>query len=78
MTLRPVLTGLLLVAAIVLVVLGIIATAITSGPTPGQVFGVIADSWFLGSFLSFLVSVLVGGWSYAAPTRDPVTVTRAP
>lgn len=56
---------LFLVAAIVLIVFGIIASAEVSGSTPGQLFGVTWYSWFMASFLAYLADLIFGGWGYA-------------
>jgi hypothetical protein len=55
-----------IVAAVVLTVFAIIATAQTTGADAGQLFGVSYISWFIAGFLSFLVDLLVGGWGYAS------------
>ena len=52
--------GILLIAAIVLVVFAIIAAA---GST-GLLFGTAAIIWFFASFLAYLVDLAVG-WGYA-------------
>jgi hypothetical protein len=53
-----------LVAAVVLIVFGIIASAETTGATPGQLFGVTWYSWFMASFLAYLAD-LIFGFGYA-------------
>jgi hypothetical protein len=55
--------GIFLIAAIVLVVFAIIASA---GAT-GLLFGTTAIVWFFASFLSYLVDLLFG-WGYADGT----------
>lgn len=52
---------LFLVAAIVLIVFMIIATAATTG----ELFGVTWFTWLGASFLAFLVDLLFGGFGYA-------------
>jgi hypothetical protein len=51
---------LFILAAIVLVVFGIIAAAGTSG----QLFSVDAIIWFMASFLAFLTDLALGGVAY--------------
>jgi hypothetical protein len=53
--------GIFLIAAIVLVVFAIVASA---GST-GLLFGTTATVWFFSSFLAFLVNLAFGGWGYA-------------
>lgn len=60
MTLR-----LFIIGGIVLIVLGIIASATDSM----QALGVWWYTWFMAAFLSFLVDILVGGWGYPVNTR---------
>lgn len=50
---------LFLLAAVVLIVFGIIAAAQASG----QLFGTIASIWFMASFLAFLTDMVFGGWA---------------
>lgn len=48
-----------MVAALVLIVFGIIAAAQASG----LLFGVQWYIWFMASFLAYLVDIVTGGWS---------------
>ena len=50
------------VAAVVLVVFAIIASA---GAT-GLLFGTTAITWFFASFLAYLTNLVFGGWGYGA------------
>jgi len=54
-----------LVAAIVLIVFGIIAGASTNSTPPLTLFGVQWFIWFMASFLAFLVDIATGGYGYA-------------
>jgi hypothetical protein len=51
--------SLLLIAAIVLIVFGIIAAAGSSG----LLFSTQAIIWFMASFLAYLADIAVGGWA---------------
>jgi hypothetical protein len=55
---------LFLVAAIVLVVFAIIATA-SVGINAGELFGVTWYTWLGASLLAYFVDLLVGGFGYA-------------
>jgi len=53
-----------IIGAIVLIVFAIIATAITTGSSPGQLFGVTWYTWLCAALLSFFVDLLTG-WAWA-------------
>jgi hypothetical protein len=58
---KGILMRIFLVAAVVLVVFAIIASAAHTG----LLFGTLASTWFFASFLAFLTDLLVGGLNFA-------------
>jgi hypothetical protein len=52
---------LFILAAIVLIVFGIIGAQAASG----EFLSVAYIEWFMASFLAFLVDLAIGGWGYA-------------
>ena len=57
-----------MVAAVVLIVFGIVAGAAHNG----LCFGVQWFVWFMASFLAYLADVITGGWAPWTYTRSPV------
>lgn len=50
-----------IIAAVVLIVFAILASA----GTTGLLFGTAAITWFFASFLAYLTNLVFGGWGYA-------------